>query len=84
MLTAAKGGDSVTCNQQKGNDMDIGIGSYVTLMKGVTQVTGLIDGLKVNENGLERVSLLEMDYWFYLDAGWQFIDDTEEDEEEDA
>ena len=62
--------------------MDLGIGSYVTLVKGVTQVTGLIDGLKVNSEGLERVSLMELDYWFYFDAGWKFVDDSEQEEEE--
>lgn len=61
--------------------MDLSIGSYVTLMKGVTQVTGLVDGIKVNQEGLERVSLLELDYWFYMDAGWQFVDESEDEDE---
>jgi len=53
--------------------MDIGIGSYVTLQKGVTQITGLVDGLKVNEEGLERISIMELDHWFYMFQGWQFV-----------
>lgn len=53
--------------------MDIGIGSYVTLQKGVTQITGLVDGLKVNEEGLERISIMELDHWFYMHQGWQFV-----------
>lgn len=61
--------------------MDLSIGSYVTLMKGVTQVTGLVDGIKVNQEGLERISLLELDYWFYMDSGWQFVNESEDNDE---
>ena len=60
--------------------MDIGIGSYVVLNKGTTTVTGLIDGLKVKDGDLERVSLLEMDNWFWMDGGWKFMKETEEDD----
>jgi len=61
--------------------VDLGIGSYVTMLKGTTQVTGLIDGIKVNEEGLERVSIMELDHWFFMSSGWQFV---EESEDEDA
>jgi hypothetical protein len=50
-------------------------------MKGVTQVTGLVDGIKVNQEGLERISLLELDYWFYMDSGWQFVNESEDNDE---
>ena len=60
--------------------MDLGIGSYVTMRKGVTQVTGLVDGLKVNEEGLERISLMELDHWFYMSQGWQFVVESEDDD----
>lgn len=62
--------------------MDLGIGSYVTMQKGVTQVTGLVDGLKVNEEGLERISLMELDHWFYMSQGWQFLVESEDDDAE--
>lgn len=60
--------------------MDLGIGSYVTMQKGVTQVTGLVDGLKVNEEGLERISIMELDHWFYMSQGWQFVVESEDDD----
>ena len=62
--------------------MDLGIGSYVTLQKGVTRVTGLVDGLKVNEEGLERISLMELDHWFWMSQGWQFLVESEDDDAE--
>ena len=58
--------------------MDLGIGSYVTLKKGVTEVTGLINGFKVDDDGLERVSIMELDYWFWMSQGWQFVVESEE------
>ena len=61
--------------------MDIAIGSYITLQKGVTQITGLVDGLKVNEEGLERISIMELDHWFYMYQGWQFVAQEGEDAE---
>ena len=61
--------------------MDIGIGSYVTLQKGVTKITGLVDGLKVNEEGLERISIMELDHWFYMYQGWQFVAEGGDDAE---
>ena len=63
--------------------MDLGIGSYVTIQKGVTKVTGLVDGIKVNDKeGLERISLMEMDNWFWMAQGWQFLVESEEDDAE--
>jgi hypothetical protein len=62
--------------------VDLGIGSYVTMQKGVTQVTGLVDGLKVNEEGLERISIMELDHWFYMSQGWQFVVESEDDDAE--
>jgi len=62
--------------------VDLGIGSYVTMQKGVTQVTGLVDGLKVNEEGLERISIMELDHWFYMSQGWQFLVESEDDDAE--
>jgi hypothetical protein len=52
------------------------------MQKGVTQVTGLVDGLKVNEEGLERISIMELDHWFYMSQGWQFVVESEDDDAE--
>lgn len=63
--------------------MDITIGSYVTLQKNATQITGLVDGIKVTLDGLERISIMDIDYWFYMDQGWLFVVESDE-EDEDA
>lgn len=58
--------------------MDIGIGSYVTLQKELTEITGMIDGIKVNEHGLERVSIANIEVWFWMNTGWKFAEFVEE------
>lgn len=58
--------------------MDIGIGSYVTLQKELTEITGMIDGIKVNEHGLERVSIANIENWFWMNTGWKFAEFVEE------
>lgn len=58
--------------------MDIAIGTQVTIAKGLTQITGRIDGIKANENGLERISIMELDHWFWMLSGWVFVDVMEE------
>lgn len=58
--------------------MDIGIGSYVTLQKDLTEITGMVDGIKVNEHGLERVSIANIDIWFWMNSGWKFAELVEE------
>ena len=58
--------------------MDIGIGSYVTLQKDLTEITGMIDGIKVNEHGLERVSIANIENWFWMNTGWKFAELVEE------
>lgn len=57
------------------------MGSYVILRKGMTTVTGLISGLKADQDGLERICIMEMDQWFWLTDGWQFIEEVEDDAE---
>ena len=58
--------------------MDIGIGSYVTLQKDLTEITGMVDGIKVNEHGLERVCIANIDIWFWMNSGWKFAELIEE------
>lgn len=63
--------------------MEIGLGDFVSIIKDSTVVTGLINGLKLDNGQLERVSFECIDQWFYMDNGWAFV--AEEDlEEEDA
>ena len=63
--------------------LEIGLGSYVGLSKGDTVIHGMVDGIKLADGILERISLEEIDLWFYMDAGWGFIKTEEETEDED-
>lgn len=63
-------------------EMEIGLGVPVTLVNDTTMVAGIIDGIKLNRNGVERISIEQMDYWFYLMDGWQLL--VEEEESEDG
>jgi hypothetical protein len=53
--------------------LEIGLGSYVGLSKGDTVIQGMVDGIKLSEGILERISMEEIEMWFYMDAGWQFM-----------
>lgn len=61
--------------------MEIRIGGYAELMKGSTIVSGLVNGIKVKEGELERVSIEELD-WFVLEDGWAFVMESEMDDAE--
>ena len=61
--------------------MEVRIGGYVELMKGSTIVSGLVNGIKVKEGELERVSIEELD-WFVLEDGWAFVMESEMDDAE--
>jgi len=58
--------------------LEIGLGSYIGLKKGGTLVTGLVNGIKLADGILEKISLEEIDMWFYMDSGWGFIQLEEE------
>lgn len=60
--------------------MDIGIGSYVTLQNGLTEVSGMVDGIKVNAHGLEKISIANIDRWLFMGQGWKFVTLQEEEE----
>ena len=62
--------------------MDIRIGSYVTLQKDLTHITGQIDGIKVNGQGLERISIANIDIWFWMSNGWKFEAVLEEEDDD--
>lgn len=61
-------------------EITIGLGSYVGVAKGETLVTGYINGIKLYQGVVERISVDEIEYWFYLDQGWKLVDLGETDE----
>lgn len=63
------------------DNIEIGLGSYVGVTKGDTLVTGFINGIKLFQGVVERVSFDDIEYWFYLDQGWKIVElgETEED-----
>lgn len=61
--------------------MEVGLGDYVSLIKGSTVVSGLVNGIKVNNGDLERVCVEELD-WLVMEDGWAFVDDSEDDDAE--
>jgi hypothetical protein len=61
--------------------MEIRIGGYAELIKGSTIVSGLVNGIKVKDGELERVSIEELD-WFVLEDGWAFVMESEMDDAE--
>ncbi len=44
-------------------------------------MTGIVNGIKLADGILERITLEELDTWFYMDAGWQFVQLEAEDAE---
>lgn len=59
--------------------MQIFLGDLVTIVKGETVVTGRVEGLKMLNGELERIALKGIDTWFYLNDGWLFAEEEEED-----
>lgn len=62
------------------SELEIGLGVRVGLVRGDTAVFGAIDGLKMTRGEIERVSIEEVDHWFWMSEGWKFIADEEESE----
>lgn len=62
------------------DNIQIGLGSYIGVTKGETLVTGYINGIKLYEGVVERISFDEVEYWFYLDQGWKIVELGETDE----
>ena len=67
--------------EQETMPLEIGLGSYIGLRKGGTLVTGLVNGIKLADGILEKICLEEIDLWFYMDAGWGFLDMTGDDQD---
>ena len=64
--------------------LEIGLGSFVGIRKAKTFITGTVDGIKLRDGVLERISIEEIDPWFYMDAGWLFMDMEEEVREDEV
>jgi len=62
-------------------EAEIGLGVPVTIGRDSTVVVGIIDGIKLSRNGVERISIEGMDYWFWLSDVWQLLVDEEETED---
>jgi hypothetical protein len=62
-------------------EIEVGIGAYVEMRKGSTIISGLVDGMRLADNGLERISIQGLSNWLWMDSGWEFIADAEEDED---
>lgn len=63
------------------DNIEIGLGSYVGVTKGDTLVTGFINGIKLFQGVVERVSFDDIEYWFYLDQGWKIVELGEREED---
>lgn len=64
--------------------MQVFLGDRVTVVRGLTYITGAVSGVVLDKSKqLERVYLehIESPIWMY--EGWRFIEETEWEEEED-
>jgi len=62
--------------------MQIFLGDHVTIVRGDTLVSGKVEGVKLDKGQLEKVALENIDTWFYLENGWVFVDETEDEDDE--
>jgi hypothetical protein len=59
--------------------MEVGVGDLVYIQRGNTSVIGFIDGVKFDNGELERISIQNMEFWFWMQKGWEFqVVDIEE------
>lgn len=65
--------------------MNVFLGDDVVLMKGETTISGRIRGLVLNNHTkeLERVFIQDIHEEFWMNDGWQFLDMTTEEDDED-
>lgn len=64
--------------------MQIFLGDLVTMMKNETIVTGRVEGVKMRHGELERVAIVGIDGWLYVNEGWLFAEEEEAEREDDA
>ena len=64
--------------------MQVFLGDRVTVVKGLTYITGAVSGVVLDKSKqLERVYLEHIDTPIWMYEGWRFIEETEWEEEED-
>lgn len=59
-------------------EAEVGLGTPVTIVNDTTIIAGIVDGMKLGRNGLERISIEKIDYWFWMSDGWEFLVDEED------
>lgn len=62
--------------------MQIFLGDHVTIMRGDTVISGKVEGVKLDKGQLEKVAIENIDSWFYMENGWQFLDEIEGEDNE--
>lgn len=58
--------------------MNIFLGDEVTICKADCWITGKVNGMKLDKGHLEMIAIDQLDMWFRMDAGWRFINDTDD------
>lgn len=59
-------------------ETEVGLGTPVTIVNDTTIIGGIVDGMKLGRNGLERISIEKIDHWFWMSDGWEFLVDEED------
>lgn len=62
-------------------EAEVGLNSPVTIINENTVVAGVVDGIKLGRFGLERISIENIEGWFFISDGWQFLVDAEEEQD---
>jgi hypothetical protein len=63
--------------------MQVFLGDRVTVVRGLTYITGAVSGVVLDKSKqLERVYLEHIDSPIWMYEGWRFIEETEWEEEE--
>lgn len=64
--------------------MQVFLGDRVTVVRGLTYITGAVSGVVLDKSKqLERVYLEHIDSPIWMYEGWRFIEETEWEEEEE-
>lgn len=59
-------------------ETEVGLGTPVTIVNDTTIIGGIVDGMKLGRNGLERISIEKIEHWFWMSDGWEFLVDEED------
>lgn len=58
--------------------MQIFLGDTITLIRGNTQVTGKVEGLRLKHGELAMIAIENIAGWLIIADGWQFVEDDED------